>query len=245
MSKYKKIKFIIDGFTPMTIPIGRLSEYLRNFASLVGPNSNVHFVRVGKGSLALESLEAEEEAVLPVGERIKAAQSGVAALEANRGVSALRELLHADNTTGRIKEGRRKIIEFPKPKASLFCPVTEECTLEGILIKIGGRDETIPVHLQDGENYYKCNATRAKAKELAKYLFGAPIRLFGRGRWNRTDLGQWKLENFQISDYEELNDDEIQRVFEKMRLVPGSGWDAITDPLTELDRIRNGDEKVN
>ena len=40
--------FIIDGYTLDTLPIGRLAEYIRNFANLVGPNSEVHFQRVGK-----------------------------------------------------------------------------------------------------------------------------------------------------------------------------------------------------
>lgn len=243
MPKYKKIKFVIDGFTPLTFPIGRLAEYLRNFAALVGPTSDVHFKQVGEGSAALISL-APEEVVPDVRGRVSAARSGTGPVEANRAFAALRALLHEDKTTGRIKEDNRKILEFPAEQIPQFGPVVEEGMIEGVLIKLGGRDETVPVHLQDGERYYKCEANRTMAKNLAPFLFGDPIRVFGRGKWVRTEQGEWELEKFQISNYEKLSSDELQHVLDRMRQIPGSGWDAIEDPLDELDRIRKGNDKV-
>lgn len=239
MPTYKKLKFVIDGFTPLTLPIGRLTEYMRQFAALVGPNSEVHFIKVGKGSAALESV-APEEIVPAVRARIVAAQRGEGPVEAVRGFAGLRSMLYQDKTTGRIKEDRHKILEFPKPRAPQYSAVTEEGTLEGILIKIGGRDETIPVHLQDGNKFHKCNTTRARAKELAPYLFGDPIRVSGKGKWNRSEIGVWELTEFKITDFEKLNSDEIQQVLERMRQIPGSGWDKINDPLEELETIRKG-----
>jgi hypothetical protein len=243
VATYKKIKFIIDGYTPLTLPIGKLAEYLKNFAALVGPNSEVHFEKVGKGSAALVSV-APQEIVPEVRARLAAAESGSGPVDAVRGFSGIRALLYQDQKTGRIKEGRHKILEFPKPQAPQYGPVTEEGTLEGILIKIGGRDETVPVHLQDGGRYYKCVTTRAKARELAPYLFGNPIRVFGKSKWIRTESGAWELAEFKIADFEPLNNDEIQQVLERMRQIPGSGWDKIADPLGELEKIRKGSGKV-
>ena len=176
--------------------------------------------------------------------RISEAQQGIGPVDAIRGYSNLQNMLYEDKTSGRIKEERRKILEFPKPTAVQYGPVTEEGTLEGVLIKIGGRDETIPVHLQDGDRFYKCTATRAKAKELAPFLFGEPIRVFGKGKWNRTQAGKWELVEFKISAHEKLNDDELQIVLERLRNIPGSGWDKINDPLAELERIRKGTDKI-
>ncbi len=37
------IEFVIDKFTPHTIPMYRLAEYMRNFADLLGNEERVHF----------------------------------------------------------------------------------------------------------------------------------------------------------------------------------------------------------
>jgi hypothetical protein len=240
---YKKITFVIDGFTPLTLPIGRLADYIKNFAALVGPNSEVRFEKVGKGSAALISV-APEEFIPEVRARIVAAKNGDGQVDAIRGFAGIRAMLAQDKTTGRIKESRHKILEFPRPRVPQYSAISEDGALEGVLIKIGGRDETIPVHLQDGARFYKCQTTRAKAKELAPFLFGDPIRVTGKGKWTRNEVGAWDMTEFRISDFEKLNSDEIQQVLERLRQIPGSGWDNIDDPLSELDRIRKGTDKI-
>jgi hypothetical protein len=241
----KKITFIIDGFTPETLPIYRLADYLRYFAALVGPDADVRFERVGEGSAALIN-HAPEEIVPEIRGRITAAEHGLGEQEAIRGFSGLKGLLYQDKTTGRIKENRRKILEFPKPQTLEYGSVVEEGELEGIIIRIGGKDETVHVHILDGDKTTTCITTRAKGKELREYLleFDKPVRLFGRGKWTRTANGMWQLDEFKIADHEPLNGDALQQVLERMRKIPGSGWDKINDPLTELDRIRKGPSEI-
>lgn len=246
MATYKKITFIIDGYTPDTLPIGRLAEYIKNFANLVGPNSNVRFQRVGKGSAALIN-RAPQETVPEVRARIAAAQQGEGPKEAVNGLTGLKGMLAQDVTSGRIKEESRKIIEFPKPTTPLYGPVYEEGTLEGIVIRIGGKDQTIHIHLKDGERVYPCYTTDlAKAKALRSYLleYEKPIRISGKGKWCKSPNGAWDLLDFKIADYEPLSNDELQQVLERMRQIPGSGWDKIDDPLAELDTIRKGSSKI-
>ncbi len=247
MPTYKKITFIIDGYTPDTLPLGRLAEYIRNFANLVGPNSEVRFQRVGKGSAALIN-RAPQEVVPDVRARITAARVGSGPKEAITGFLGIKSLLVQDRTTGRIKEERRNIVEFPKPVVPQYGPVVEEGSLEGIVIRIGGKDQTIHVHLKDGERVYTCYTNDiSKAKEMRPYLleYEKPIRVSGKGKWNRTPIGAWELLDFKISDFEPLNNDELQQVLERMRRIPGSGWDKIDDPLAELDRISKGSDKIN
>lgn len=243
---YKKITLFIDGFTPDTLPIGRLAEYLKNFAALVGPDADIHFQKVGRGSAAL--INRAPEAIVPeVRQRITAAREGIGEPNAIRGYTSLKELFYEDRTTGRIKEDRNKILEFLKPEAPQYgAVVEEEGTLEGIIIRIGGKDQTIHVHLQDGERTYVCVTNRAKAKEIRDFLleFDKPLRLFGRGKWTRTADGTWELNEFKIRDHEPLNGDDLQQVLARIRQIPGSGWDKIDDPLNELDRIRTGSLKV-
>lgn len=247
MTTYKKITFIIDGYTPDTLPIGRLAEYIKNFANLVGPNSGVRFQRVGKGSAALIN-RAPQDTVPEVRSRITAARHGDGPKEAISGFNGLKGLLVQDMTTGRIKEEGRKIIEFPKPAAAQYGAVFEEGTLEGVVIRIGGKDQTIHVHLKDGDRTYPCFTTSLeKAKSLRQYLleYDKPIRVSGKGKWNRTPSGQWDLSEFRIADYEPLNNDDLQQVLERMRQIPGSGWDKIIDPLSEIGRIRKGSNSIH
>jgi hypothetical protein len=244
---YKKITFVIDGYTPDTLPIGRLAEYIRNFANLVGPNSEVRFQRVGEGSAVLVN-RAPQQFIPEVRARITAARVGDGPKEAVSGFLGIKNLLMQDQTAGRIKEERRKIIEFPKLVVPAYVSVVEEGTLEGIVIRIGGKDQTIHIHLKDGDQVYSCYTTDvSKAKELRPYLLEheKPIRLSGKGKWSRPPNGAWELLEFKIYDFEPLNNDELQQVLERMRRIPGSGWDKIDDPLGELDRISKGSNKIH
>jgi hypothetical protein len=237
----KKITFVIDGFTPDTLPIGRLAEYLKNFAALVGAENDVHFERVGKGSAALIS-NAPETLIPQVRGRIQTAPLGGGSPEAVRAFTTLKAMLYQDKTTGRIKEEKRKILEFPRPEIADFGTVSEEGELEGIVIRIGGKDETIHVHILDGEQVHICVTNRTIAKELRDYLleFDRPIRVFGKGKWTRDENGTWALNEFRIASHDTLNGDDLLLVLEKLRRIPGSRWGKINDPLAELDRIRKG-----
>jgi hypothetical protein len=240
--RYKKIKFVIDGFTPNTLPLGRLAEYLRAFSALVGPDADIHFEKVAEGSATLVN-RAPEQVIPEMRGRIAAARTGNAPVEAVRGLSTLKGLLLRDKTTGRIKEGRSNLLEFPKPEKPHYGPIVEEGTLEGVVVRIGGKDESAHILIEDGKRYYNCTTSREKAKELRNYLYELPIRVSGKGRWLRTEDGKWILDEFKITGHEELNNDELQEVIARMRQIPGSGWDKINDPLGELDRIRKGSGK--
>jgi len=179
--------------------------------------------------------------------RITAAREGIGEPNAIRGFTGLKELFYEDRTTGRIKEERHNILEFKKPEALQYGTVVEdEGTLDGFVIRIGGKDQSAHVIIQDGEKTYACITTKPKARELREFLLEAdkPVRLFGKGKWTRAANGTWELNEFKIRDHEPLNGDDLQQVLARMRQIPGSGWDKIDDPLGELDEIRKGTIKI-
>lgn len=59
--------FKIDTFTPETLPMERLAQYMLQFAKLLGEPDRVHFVDVGSGSAVLRA--RVEDAALPRVER--------------------------------------------------------------------------------------------------------------------------------------------------------------------------------
>ena len=50
--KVCEYRFEIDAYTPETIPLSRLSQYLGDLARIMGESANVHLVRIEKGSTA-------------------------------------------------------------------------------------------------------------------------------------------------------------------------------------------------
>ena len=53
MSKGGEYRFRIDGFTPDTLPMARLAEYIADLAVIFGEKELVHFVGIEKGSAIL------------------------------------------------------------------------------------------------------------------------------------------------------------------------------------------------
>ena len=248
-ANYKKLTLRIDGFTPYTLPMGRLAEYLKDLAAIFGTQTDAHFIEVGDGSAELRHAVPEREYPIVHG-RIVGAQRGDGPEEAVRSYRDLRAKLRQDQAPDKkpavfADYSGKKIIVFPKQEAEPvgFGTISQPGALDGTLIKLGGRDETVPVHLQEGERFYKCTATRQMARQLAPFLFAGSIRLHGVGKWCRTEDGDWNLENFRIQSFEALSDDELPVVLSRMR-VPESEWDKMEDPLGELKRIRKGSSKV-
>ena len=84
-----------------------------------------------------------------------------------------------------------------------YGPFREIGTLDGRIIRIGGRDETIPVWLKDGEVEYHCNVRGEDvARRLAPYYLNGVVRLHGSGKWLREENGSWTLQQFDIADFE-------------------------------------------
>jgi len=247
MPRYRTVKFKIQDFTPHTLPMARLAEYLADFAALLGNEQAVHFRRVADGSAELIS-EVDEPEFAVVRRRAQDAAKGFGPPEAIRAYRSINAKLKQDSTTGQVEADRgARILRFPGVHAEepvTFGPFNQQGALDGVLIKIGGKDETIPVHLEDEGRNYICNATREMAKKLAPYLFGNPIRVHGTGRWTRDANGSWVLIGFNIANFEPLDNDPLPVVVERLREIPNNEWQKVGDPLGELKRIRRGNGKA-
>ena len=79
MSKGKERRFKIDVFTPDTLPMERLAEYMLQFAMLLGETERVHFVDVSRGSAVLRA-RVEDVAVPKVERRLTDASRGLAGM---------------------------------------------------------------------------------------------------------------------------------------------------------------------
>jgi len=249
----KKLVFYIDAYSPETIPMAKLAEYMLDFAALLGKEHAVHFDHLEKGSTKIVS-RIEFEDVPKVTTRLTEIRNRIAPKELARLVTQIDDRLANDNATGRvlIEEGERgvtaELLAFPgrdRPKAQTYGPFNQEGHLDGVLFSIVGRDETVSVRLQNGETTYSgCETTRTIARELGKHMF-EPIRVYGTGRWIREADEQWTLRHFRVHRFEVLGTNSLRDTIATLRAVPGSGWKGIDDPLAELDDIRSDKDELH
>lgn len=235
---------IEDSFTPATIPMERLGEYVKALAQLMGETGSVHFGGVTEGSVVLHAA-VDRPAQVKVRERVGGLAGRTVSKDVAKAFSALDEMLRKDNATGRLIEvGGATIIPFPgrdRPEPVVFGPFKQDGTLEGQVIRVGGTDQTIPVHLRDGATvHYGLNAEEDVARRIAQHLLGPTIRVHGTGTWFREGNGTWQLKSFRISDFEVLNELPLDGVVARLRAVRGSHWSELPDPVRELLENRRG-----
>lgn len=240
----EKLVFSIDSLTPDTLSMSRLAEYLKELAALYGSNQHVHFDHVSKGSACL-NVRIEEQAVESVHSRLALVNLGDAPSDIVKAYNAVDRLLRADNAIGTIYVNKgQNVLVFPgRTKAELSSiTISQQTTVDGIVIKIGGRDDTIPVLLRDPEgNNIRCVVKGfAQAKELAKYYLDAPLRVTGLGKWTRDENG-WTLEQLAIQSWQVLQTSPAYEVLEQLSKVENNAWNLSDDPIREWKEMRGID----
>jgi len=246
----RRYRFVIsESFTPDTMPMWRLAEYLAELSVLLGEKSAVHFVAMEPGS-AVVIHDVEHEAYPKVRSRVHAVRRGEGAPDAKRAYDTINKKLAEDNTSGTLIEEPSpdeavpaRVLEFPGRKRFVeleYGPMTQPATLQGVVIAVGGEGDPVPVHLQDGNTTHNCLARIPVSKELAKHYRGNPVRVQGSGRWVRDADGQWLLRSFRINTFIVLHDDSLSTVVAKLRQVPGT-WKEQQDVSATLRALRTGE----
>ena len=231
----------VDSFTPETIPMARLADYIASFAELLGHREHVHFGELKPGSLRVGA-RVDEIARRKVDKRVDEVRYGGGPQPALKALRDLDDKLAEDNAVGRIVRGKAKLIEFPgrtRHVEEKLGPVEQPGTLDGEVIQIGGRDETINIHLKaDAQYLTPCVTSKAIARRLARHLFGAPIRVRGTGTWARMESGTWLLKKFEITDFETLDETPLSKLFDglRARLAPPDG--GRTNPVDLMRQLR-------
>ncbi|MGA7804237.1 hypothetical protein [Bradyrhizobium sp.] len=242
MAERSQYRFIIDVLTVDHLPMARLAEYMTELAALLGERENVHFSHLESGSAVLVS-NVESVAFPKVEERVSQVRQGSGPKDAMQAYKNIDSMLAKDGAIASLVTPiKGNVIEFPgrlNPKPMRYGPFREIGTIDGRIIRIGGRDETIPVWLRDGDVVYNCNVRGEEvARRLASYYLTGVVRLHGNGKWVREENGAWKLEQFDITDFEVLDDCPMAEVVFKLREVEGSTWHESDDALSDILGLR-------
>lgn len=234
--------FRISAFTPRTMPLARLAEYLGHIARVLGEPKSVHLSEVASGS-TMPLVWVEREAAPKVRERAEAVRHGTGPRDALEGFETINRMLLQDNATGVLREKRRGrvVLNFPGRKEAADIYFSKQAaTLTGSLQRVGGSGESIPLLLatETGATVSGIEADRDLAKRLAAHLFEV-VRLSGQGTWERDAEGVWVLRHFRVQSFELLEDLPLSAAVERLRANAG---DLAEDAYDNIQMIRHGGE---
>lgn len=241
--------FRIDAFTPETIPMARLAEYLAELSKLVGHNQSTHFDRLQTGSAEVV-YKVDAVDALKVEQRLARTGEAGAPKDLKKAFDALDNMLANDNAVGELRNPNGAlIIPFPgrdRPKSLSFPAFRQDGSIDGQIVSIGGKDTTAHVILQDGAiTYSNIKLTREMARQLRSYLYEQKVRLIGSGRWERSPDGGWKLLDFTVGSFHVLNDASLTEVLESLREIPDNGLINNANAYDDLMSLRLDGEELH
>lgn len=241
------VTLYIQGVNIDNLPLEDIGEYVADFAELLGRDVAPKYHGITRGSMKIKArvpLEREID-VKTRGFLLRTGDAPEDAVRARERISRRLGRNHAKRAT-LLDSAQSKVIEIPVERPASAVPavpsVTRAGSLQGRIIRIGGKQDLVSVEIQDVDGMiYLCRATRDKARKLAREMFDPVVRVHGSGRWYRTEEGIWRVEDFQIADFEVLDDENFSQSIAALRAVP-SEWKQLDDPHSALEKIRNGEE---
>lgn len=238
-----RLSFKIDAFQPDTIPMARLAEYMADLATMIGEKANVHFVQLEPGCVELVH-DVEFEAYPKVEARVIEVEQGTGTVESLAAFRSINKRLAEDNTFASYRrvEGGGELVHFPgvnAPKPPVVAPVKQASTIDGVILRVGGKIEggKVPVQIGTEDAAHLCVASVALSKELAGFYLESERRFHGIGHWHREETGGWSLKRFEIQSHEELDQTPLTHLVEQLRAVPSDFAEG--DAWAELMRLRS------
>lgn len=223
MADFEELSFVIPGYTPDTMPLNRLIEYLQQMSVVLGDPENLHLIEIRQGSCAptfhvpkAVALEAHDRAG-----RVSRGDGTKKQVDAyNRVSRMLRRDARDAGQPAVLRSPKKIILEIPIAADDLgvLSGIRQASTVDGQLIRVGGAgdDATLQVQDLDGRIMSGFTAKRMLAKELARLMW-EPVRLSGVGQWGRSDEGAWALERMHVQSYERLDDEGLGVTLERLR----------------------------
>jgi hypothetical protein len=251
MNDNEEYEFWIDAYSPQTIAMKRLGEYMARLGKLLGQEDRVHFKALHGGSTALH-YSVEREAVPKIHERIDSIKRADAANDAINAQNELNDMLRSDDAVAEIRHiGKNKpeaILrlagrEIPKPQK--IGPFSEPATFKGTLVRLEGEDETKHAGIKDAQGrVWSGEMSLDLAVQMRELLFEW-VFVEGMARWIRNEDGTWELKHFRINSCKPLPKDTLEDDITNLRNIGGNGWKEMPDPIGYIRESRNDDDEIH
>jgi hypothetical protein len=241
MAERDEFLFEID-IPARKLPMARLAEYVKDLAVMLGQEDHVHLVEIRESSTVLVPF-VDDIAFQKVQKQVIAIRNGSAPQKAMTTYAAINNRLSDDSASAVLRGAYGAVVQFPgntnKPVSLDLGPVIEPDSIDGEIIQIGGRDETISVYIRDKhETPVICTTTRDKGRSLAQLIF-QQVRVTGQATWIRAN-NKWKRTQFHIDSWAPLAESSLESTIQQLRNVPTPNIDNI-DPFAILAEIRGED----
>ncbi|WDR06050.1 hypothetical protein PSQ90_00880 [Devosia rhodophyticola] len=241
----RELRFKIEAYSPETFPMERLGQYLADLGAMLGEATQVHFVKLESGSTGLVH-RVESEALPRVEAHIADVRSGEAEVVNLNAYRSINARLKEDNATAalQIVDSGISILDFPGKNIPDPQPpeiVTQPGTIDGIVIRLGGKDASVPLSVQNGDTIYRCNTTREMARQLGPHIFGSDLRFNGLGTWQRQETGAWTLNKFNVFSFVVLDTTPLPEFIAQLRSM-NLEWEEVDDAWRDLASMRDDED---
>lgn len=219
MADFERFEFTVPGYTPETMPLDRLIEYLNELAVILGSPSDLHLVQINRSSTK-PVLLARHEVAHKVRARAREVWAGGGPPRSQAAFRRIRRLVAEDGGKPAVLATKsEKIIEFQGEELNedqVVSAVRQPTTVSGELVRIGGTGELAQVLIQDfsGKVITGCTVDKVTATKLAAHIY-KPVRLHGVGSWSRNERGVWDLARMHVQSFDSLEDVPIDEVLEE------------------------------
>lgn len=253
MDGYDEYTFEIkESYTPETLPMERMGEYVVELAKMLGNRDNVHFKELAPGSVQVK-YRVEHEAAPKVEQRLEQIKRNEAPEEAIQAVNTINVMLRDDNAIGylfRVAANeplpKAQVLKFPGreiPRPVKIGPMSKWASFDGELLRIGGKTPHATIETAEGKSRIG-ELTKAMAQELAAHLYRV-LRVAGEARWERLEDGTWDLKTFHIKTFTVLPEESLLESIDRLRAIEGSEWKTMDDPIGFVHKIRGDDDELH
>lgn len=227
MADLERFEFTVPGYTPETMPLDRLIEYLNQLMVILGHPSDLHLIDIKKSSTK-PVLVARRDVARKVRTRARDVWSGGGPARAQTAFKRVRRMVAEDGGKPALLDLKNeRILEFEGDgiaEDQVIPAIRQPTTIHGELVRIGGTSEYAQLLVTDfsGNLVSGCTIEKAKAAELGRFLY-KPVKLHGIGSWSRNELGRWELARLLVQSFEEQEDEAIDTVLDDAALAL-EGW---------------------
>lgn len=238
MADLERFEFTVPGYTPDTMPLDRLMEYLGQLAIILGQPSDLHLVAIERSSTR-PVLMMRHDVAARARTRVSEVRQGGGSVRRREAFHTIRRMVSEDGGVPAVLRAREgELLEFPGVALGadqVVHSVRQQTSLEGTLVRVGGIGDNAQLLIQDlsGVVIAGCTASRALAREMGPHIY-RPLRVSGIATWHRTAAGNWEISRLHVQTFDPLEEDEHEDALTQLNAVSVVWPDDTTDQLLAM-----------